>query len=421
MHDPAYKLMFSRPRMVRDLLDGFAARGWSGALDFDTLAPLPASFVSEDLQQRHGDLVWRIRFRNDRWLYLVLLLEFQATVDQAMALRMLTYTTLLYQRLDADGVLRDHRALPPVLPVVLYNGRRPWTASVEMMDLVAVGSDLLAPYQPSQRYYLLDGARMADADLPADNLVSALIDLEKTRDAARLREALQALSDLLQAQGDDHLTRAFVTWLRQGLRAAGRLPGGEGEPLTQLQETQTMLEENVREWTREWLEQGIEQGRAQGLEQGRHEERALLCRQAARKFDAPPRGWPPPSPASPTSTASRGLATGSSSAPRRQSCSPASAAITGRAIEAPVARTRRRRGIGVERERVRLFFVGGPGSFCERHGKSYLIRRRRGEEGGGGGSVTGGAIPISVSPSVVPLVLARFVEVPVRVEVAAGS
>ena len=299
MHDPAYKLLFSRPRMVRDLLDGFAARGWSGALDFDTLDPLPASFVSEDLQQRHSDLVWRIRFRDDRWLYLVLLLEFQATVDPAMALRMLTYTALLYQRLDADGVLRDHRALPlpPVLPVVLYNGRRPWTAPVEMTDLVAVGSELLAPYQPSQRYYLLDGARVADADLPADNLVSALIDLEKTRDAARLREALQALSDLLRAQGDDHLTQAFVTWLHQGLRFAGPLPSDEGDPLTQLQETQTMLEENVREWTREWLEQG----RAQGIEQGRHEERALLCRQAhprgiermrllcrlaARKFDA---------------------------------------------------------------------------------------------------------------------------------------
>ncbi len=37
MQDPAYKLLFSRPRMVRDLLDGFAARGWSGALDFDSL------------------------------------------------------------------------------------------------------------------------------------------------------------------------------------------------------------------------------------------------------------------------------------------------------------------------------------------------------------------------------------------------
>ena len=31
-HDAAYKQLFSQPRMVRDLLDGFAARGWSAAL-----------------------------------------------------------------------------------------------------------------------------------------------------------------------------------------------------------------------------------------------------------------------------------------------------------------------------------------------------------------------------------------------------
>ena len=51
-----------------------------------------------------------------------------------------------------------------------------------------------------------------------------------------------------------------------------------------------MLSEQVQEWTREWVEegreQGIAQGREQGIAQGRAEERALLCRLAARKFDA---------------------------------------------------------------------------------------------------------------------------------------
>ena len=63
-----------------------------------------------------------------------------------------------------------------------------------------------------------------------------------------------------------------------------------------------MLAETVKEWTEQWfregrekgLEQGLEQGREQGreqglalgLERGRAEERALLCRQAERKFDA---------------------------------------------------------------------------------------------------------------------------------------
>ena len=71
-----------------------------------------------DLRQRHGDLVWRVRFRDEQWLYLVLLLEFQSNVDRSMAVRMLTYTGLLYQRLIDEGVLREHGALPPVLPII---------------------------------------------------------------------------------------------------------------------------------------------------------------------------------------------------------------------------------------------------------------------------------------------------------------
>ena len=184
MHDAAYKQLFARPRMVRDLLEGFAARGWSGSLDFGTLEPVPASYVSRDLQQRHGDLVWRVRFSDERWLYLLLLLEFQSTVDPGMAVRMLAYTALLYQRLAADGALRDPGALPPVLPVVIYNGRGSWTARTEVSELVAGGGGELSPYQPSQRYFLLDGGRLADGALPSGNLVSALIGLEKGRDPA---------------------------------------------------------------------------------------------------------------------------------------------------------------------------------------------------------------------------------------------
>ena len=47
-----------------------------------------------------------------------------------------------------------------------------------------------------------------------------------------------------------------------------------------------MLAENVQEWTKEWVAQGREEGRAEGRQEGREEERNLLCRLAARKFDA---------------------------------------------------------------------------------------------------------------------------------------
>ena len=285
MNDPAYKRLFSRPGMVRDLLRGFAARDWSGELDFDTLSPLPPDYVSAGLRRRQGDLVWRVRFRDDRWLYLVLLLEFQSAVDRAMAVRLLAYTALLYDRLVADGELREHGALPPVLPIVIYNGRRPWTAAADVAELVASGGPALAPYQPSQRYFLLDEGRARREDLPRDNLVSTLIGLETDPDRERLPELLKALIGLLQEHEDAALRQAFEVWITQVLLPR-RFRDVAPESLPRLEEVRTMLEENVREWTAEWVAEGREQGLEQGREEGREEERTLLCRMAARKFDA---------------------------------------------------------------------------------------------------------------------------------------
>ena len=61
--------------------------------------------------------------------------------------------------------------------------------------------------------------------------------------------------------------------------ADARRPGTEAP---RLGKAQTRIVEQVWEWLAEWAANG----RAEGLEQGRSEERALLCRQAARKFDA---------------------------------------------------------------------------------------------------------------------------------------
>ena len=282
MDDAGYKRLFSRPRMVEDLLRGFAAREWAGDLDFASLEALPASFVSRDLRQRHGDLVWRVRFGNDRWLYVVLLMEFQSAVDSSMAVRMLTYTGLLYERLIADGVLRDHGVLPPVLPVVIYSGRRPWTAAVDVAALIAPGvSPALARHQPSQRYFLLDERRAGDADPPSGNLVSSLVALRAAPDRSRVQAVLDGLIELLRRQDDEELEAAFREWVRRVL-VPRQFRGSASEPPPRLEEVRAMLTDNLAEWPAKLVEQGIERGR----EEGREAERALLCRQAVRKFDA---------------------------------------------------------------------------------------------------------------------------------------
>jgi len=59
MHDASYKLLFSHAQMVEDLLRGFVPQAWVQELDFSTLEKLNASYVADDLRDRHDDVVWR--------------------------------------------------------------------------------------------------------------------------------------------------------------------------------------------------------------------------------------------------------------------------------------------------------------------------------------------------------------------------
>lgn len=102
-HDASYKSFFARRRTVADTLRAFAA-DLAGHLDFATLERMPASFVTHALGQRHADMLWRIRTTGGRSLYILILIEFQSTVDRRMALRMMEYAAAIWMRLELDDL-----------------------------------------------------------------------------------------------------------------------------------------------------------------------------------------------------------------------------------------------------------------------------------------------------------------------------
>ena len=209
-HDHGYKRLFSHPEMIRDLLRGFVPADWIAELDFTTLEKYPTEFIDDRLRNRRSDVIWRVR-RGFEWLYLYLLLEFQSGVHPLMAARVFTYIDLLYQDLIRSRQLGKSRQLPMVLPIVLYNGRRRWTAPTDLDALIEPGPDSLAEYRPQARYLLIEESDYIDADLAGRrNLVAALFRLENSRGPEAVREVLAALAEWL-AEPDQGETAAFVS------------------------------------------------------------------------------------------------------------------------------------------------------------------------------------------------------------------
>jgi hypothetical protein len=260
-HDNAYKLLFSFTPVVADLVRGFIREEWVQGLDLSTLEPFGGSYVSDDLRTRESDLVWRVRWGEEEWVYVYLLLEFQSTVDISMALRVMTYLGLLYQDLYRQKLLTPSGRLPPVLPIVLYNGYRPWGAAVDVADLVEPLPGGLERYRPSLRYCLVDELRLAESELPSvRNLAAAVFRLEQGRSVSEFRDVLSTLAVWLHEPGNEKLRQAFATWLTRVLLPA-RLAG---KRLTEdeIKEVRSMLtpeeEEFGIDWTREVRKQGLQ-------------------------------------------------------------------------------------------------------------------------------------------------------------------
>ena len=76
----------------------------------------------------HSDLLFRTTFDGDD-AYLYFLIEHQSSPDDLMAFRMLRYQVRIWERhLKTEPTTSGKTGLPMIVPVVLYQGHRRWTA-----------------------------------------------------------------------------------------------------------------------------------------------------------------------------------------------------------------------------------------------------------------------------------------------------
>jgi predicted transposase YdaD len=279
-HDRSFRLLFSQPRLIEDLIRRFIGQGepWVDDLDFSTLERVGTAHVSDDLKSRDGDVGWRVRFRNAP-VVLFLLIEFQSKPQRFMALRESVYLGLFYQQLLKQGGLTPEGLLPLVISIVFYNGKARWLAPRELAELIRGIDGPLLAYVPRLRYHLIEVEAYEEPELQGSNLVALLIRLEKGRSRDELSRVIRDLADAVAGPDEGGLRRAFVVWIRRVLLA------GKGEKeipeLVDLEEFRTMLLETVEEWNREIKAEGEKKGLEQGLQQGR---RDLLLRQLEVKF-----------------------------------------------------------------------------------------------------------------------------------------
>ncbi|MEM6454375.1 MAG: Rpn family recombination-promoting nuclease/putative transposase [Acidobacteriota bacterium] len=288
LYDRNFRQLFANPEFLADLLRAWLPGDWIDHLDWSTLKAHREIAVAPGLRKRESDMIWRVawidpdadpsdpRRRHDVLLYL--LLEFQQTVDPGMVIRLGLYQLLLYQDLRKSGGLRGGRKLPAVLPIVIYNGRRRWTASTQLAELIDDRPAALQPYRPNLHYLAIDLNELA-ASGEADNLVALLSRLERSEDYASLRRQIVAMAEALHARHALRIRRDVADYLRSIV--ARERSEAKIEHLIELLEDRSMLRESVQRWR----DRDIARGKQEGFEAGRQVLHDVLVELLETRFE----------------------------------------------------------------------------------------------------------------------------------------
>lgn len=281
-HDALFKAVFGQPEHARGALQSVMPAAVAEALDWPSLAHCPGSFVDPVLKTLHSDLLFSIAWRDVGDALVYLLFEHQSTTDALMAFRLLRYLVRIWERW-----LNDHpnaKALPAIVPIVLYHGAEPWSVPLAFEALCGVPESV----RPALAPHLVRFAYLIDdlSEIPDDRL--------RTR-------VMSGLGRLVEACFKHARTRADLLDILAGwadvVRDVIRAPSGL-EALELLMRYILVVNDHVdRETLQTFLERVagpeakdiimtagerlIQQGEERGFQKG---ERALLLRLLRKRF-----------------------------------------------------------------------------------------------------------------------------------------
>ncbi len=300
-HDALVKWAFKQVPHAQGLLRAVLSPEEMAALDLATLRVEDGDHVDAELSHLYSDLALSAEMYGER-VYFYALVEQQRKQEELMVLRVGQYTMRMWGRMVREPSSKQSRSeptaqpasrgtprrLPPILPIVLYNGRTPWTAPTAFQDLILVpeaARGTLLPHIPHFCIRLVDlsGGRMdgvLDSALTALGRV-VLWSLSVAGDDERLEKEFgrigAALDEVLRSPDAAAALQALLRYL------GATHPEMPASKLREIIENVTG--EHAREVVVTFLDQIEQQGRKEGRVEG---QAAILLGLLAKRFGPVP-------------------------------------------------------------------------------------------------------------------------------------
>lgn len=271
-HDILIKKAMENPSLAREFLEEYLPDEYKQLIDLTTLKPEKETYVEESLRTKLSDMVFSVQMHNKAEdkkynAFIYTLIEHQSYSDYWIALRLLKYSLLLLER---HAIKRNK--LPVILPIVIYNGKKKYSAPRNIFELFTYPD--IARKTIEEDYRLIDLQAISDNEMDYEKHLSFLLYTMKhihERDTIlMLKEAMRRCSKaIIIDKEQNYVLTKLILWYTDS-----KVPEEKKQLLEQIIVDNLPKEEAnniMRTIADSYIEEGFNKGILQGTEKGKAE------------------------------------------------------------------------------------------------------------------------------------------------------
>ena len=257
-------------------------------MDLDSLRLENVSYVDDNLKKHFADLVFSFMLQGAELptARVYLLFEHKSAPEPLVGMQILRYMALQWKELYDQNMIVGK--LPPILPIVIYQGQDNWQPRGSFHDLVEMPSDSYKAYIPDFAFAFFS-VRGLDAQKVQENVILRFyVEMINSLESQQIKEMLPRLvQGFVQALGSHTATEYIEIFLKYLTKSTEELEEADYQnALSYLPEGGERIMNTLAE---QWRDQGKNEGLTEGIILGEQrgelkKSRDLLLRSVNARF-----------------------------------------------------------------------------------------------------------------------------------------
>ena len=270
-HDKGYKRIFSIKKHFLHFIKKYIALEWMMELEEEDLELIDKEYITDQFDTYESDLVYKVHTKEGA-VYLFFLLELQSYNDFTMSFRLLIYMTAIwldhFKNCDKNKRSKKGYRLPAIMPIVLHNSERNWTASCKFSQMIN-NAQLFGKYVVDFEYALVSVNTLTKSKISSSNtLIDNIFLADRKRTRQEWTDGIAELMHRIRAMDTNDLNE-WITWFSNVIRKLNE--DERSELITQLKEGD---EKDMCSSFERLLNKEKADGRAEGWKDGREKGKA---------------------------------------------------------------------------------------------------------------------------------------------------